>query len=76
MVFFLPRPCVDIKLLLKQNVSDSVCLCCGSQAVLGERGAQGPIWQPGPDKYSRLDRQLQNANSQFIEEQQVQQQVQ
>lgn len=51
-------------------------MCCVSQALLGERGAQGPIWQPGPDKYSRLDQQLQNANSQFIEEQQVQQQVQ
>ncbi|CAG6019422.1 unnamed protein product [Menidia menidia] len=50
-------------------------LCC-VQALLGERGAQGPIWQPGPDKFGRLDRQLQNANSQFIEEQQVQQQVQ
>ncbi|XP_047443392.1 syntaxin-6 [Mugil cephalus] len=46
-----------------------------SQALLGERGAQGPIWQPGPDKYGRLDRQLQNANSQFIEEQHVQQQL-
>ncbi|XP_041647457.1 syntaxin-6 [Cheilinus undulatus] len=45
------------------------------QALLGERGAQGPIWQPGPDKFSRLDKQLQNANSQFIEEQQVQQQL-
>ncbi|XP_068176501.1 syntaxin-6 [Antennarius striatus] len=45
------------------------------QALLGDRDAQGPIWQPGPDKYSRLDRQLQNANSQFIEEQQVQQQL-
>jgi len=45
------------------------------QALLGERGAQGPIWQPGPDKYSRLDNQLQNANSQFIEEQQAQQQL-
>lgn len=45
------------------------------QALLGERGAQGPIWQPGPDKYSRLDRQLQNANSHFIEEQQTQQQL-
>lgn len=45
------------------------------QALLGERGAQGPIWQPGPDKFSGLDRQLQNANSQFIEEQQVQQQL-
>ncbi|XP_037530348.1 syntaxin-6 isoform X3 [Nematolebias whitei] len=31
--------------------------------------------QPGSDKYNRLDRQLQNANSQFIEEQQVQQQL-
>uniref|UniRef100_I3JA42 Syntaxin 6 n=1 Tax=Oreochromis niloticus TaxID=8128 RepID=I3JA42_ORENI len=30
---------------------------------------------PGADKYSRLDHQLQNANSQFIEEQQVQQQL-
>ncbi|XP_072294828.1 syntaxin-6 [Eucyclogobius newberryi] len=45
------------------------------QALLGERGAQGPIWQPGPDKYTRLDRQLQTANSQFIEEQQTQQQL-
>lgn len=45
------------------------------QALLGERGAQGPIWQPGPDKYGGLDRQLQNANSQFIEEQQTQQQL-
>ncbi|KAI3368408.1 hypothetical protein L3Q82_008112 [Scortum barcoo] len=45
------------------------------QALLSEHGAQGPIWQSGPDKYSRLDRQLQNANSQFIEEQQVQQQL-
>lgn len=50
--------------------------CCDLQALLGERGAQGPIWQPGADKYSRLDHQLQNANSQIIEEQQVQQQVQ
>ncbi|CAJ1059506.1 syntaxin-6 [Xyrichtys novacula] len=45
------------------------------QALLGERGAQGPIWQPAPDRFSRLDQQLQNANSQFIEEQQVQQQL-
>lgn len=45
------------------------------QALLGERGVQGPIWQPGPDKYSRLDQQLQNANSNFIEEQQTQQQL-
>ncbi|XP_078100632.1 syntaxin-6 [Sander vitreus] len=45
------------------------------QALLGERGAQAPSWQAGPDKYSRLDRTLQSANSQFIEEQQVQQQL-
>lgn len=45
------------------------------QALLGERGSQGPIWQPGSDRYDRLDHQLQNANSQFIEEQQVQQQL-
>ncbi|XP_034559794.1 syntaxin-6 [Notolabrus celidotus] len=45
------------------------------QVLLGERGAQGPIWQPGPDKFSRLDRQLQTANSQFIDEQQGQQQL-
>ncbi|KAK2835126.1 hypothetical protein Q5P01_015610 [Channa striata] len=45
------------------------------QDSLGEGGAQGPIWQPVPDKYSRLDRQLQNTNSQFIEEQQMQQQL-
>lgn len=43
------------------------------QALLGERGAQGPIWQP--DKYVRLDQQLQKANTQFIEEQQGQQQL-
>lgn len=52
-------------------------LCCHDvQATIGEHASQSPIWQPGPDKYSRLDRQLQNANSQFIGEQQNQQQVQ
>ncbi|XP_075993618.1 syntaxin-6 [Genypterus blacodes] len=45
------------------------------QAPVGERGAHGPIWQPGPDKYTRLDRQLQNANTSFIDEQQTQQQM-
>ncbi|XP_037530347.1 syntaxin-6 isoform X2 [Nematolebias whitei] len=39
------------------------------------KNKQGHVWQPGSDKYNRLDRQLQNANSQFIEEQQVQQQL-
>lgn len=42
---------------------------------MGEGGSRGPIWQPGGDKYTRLDRELQSANSQFIEEQQTQQQV-
>uniref|UniRef100_H2L311 Syntaxin 6 n=1 Tax=Oryzias latipes TaxID=8090 RepID=H2L311_ORYLA len=46
-----------------------------TSALLGERGAQGRIWQPGSDKYRRLDHQLQSANSQFIEEAQVQQQL-
>ncbi|KAM4575432.1 syntaxin-6 isoform 1-T1 [Fundulus diaphanus] len=36
---------------------------------------QGPIWQPGADKYTPLDRQLQSANSQFIGGQQLQQQL-
>uniref|UniRef100_A0A3Q2ZWV2 Syntaxin 6 n=1 Tax=Kryptolebias marmoratus TaxID=37003 RepID=A0A3Q2ZWV2_KRYMA len=43
--------------------------------LFGECSTQTHIWQTGSDKYSRLDRQLQNANSQFIEEQQVQQQL-
>lgn len=42
---------------------------------MGDGGSRGPIWQPGGDKYTRLDRELQSANSQFIEEQQTQQQV-
>ncbi|CAN9500291.1 unnamed protein product [Ophioblennius macclurei] len=40
----------------------------------GDPGSQGPIWQPAP-QYQHLDRQLENANSQFIEEQQAQQQL-
>ncbi|KFV47147.1 Syntaxin-6, partial [Tyto alba] len=43
------------------------------QALLGESGSQS--WGSGPDKYSRLDRELQLANSHFIEEQQAQQQL-
>ncbi|XP_040896803.1 syntaxin-6 [Toxotes jaculatrix] len=45
------------------------------QDLLGDHGAQAPVWHPVPDKYRQLDSQLQNANSQFIEEQQVQQQL-
>ncbi|NXW54283.1 STX6 protein, partial [Eurystomus gularis] len=43
------------------------------QVLLGESGSQS--WSSGPDKYSRLDRELQLANSHFIEEQQAQQQL-
>ncbi|KAK2543275.1 Stx6 [Columba livia] len=43
------------------------------QALLGESGSQS--WSSGPDKYSRLDREFQLANSHFIEEQQAQQQL-
>ncbi|XP_066504309.1 syntaxin-6 [Hoplias malabaricus] len=48
------------------------------QTLLGDGGgSHGPIWQPGGggDRYTRLDRDLQQANSQFIEEQQTQQQL-
>uniref|UniRef100_A0A3B3RBP1 Syntaxin 6 n=1 Tax=Paramormyrops kingsleyae TaxID=1676925 RepID=A0A3B3RBP1_9TELE len=45
------------------------------KTLLGDGNSQGPQWQPGPDKYSRLDRELQTANSQFIEEQHTQQQM-
>ncbi|XP_042560106.1 syntaxin-6-like, partial [Clupea harengus] len=44
------------------------------QTLLGGSGSQGPIWQPGGDKYTPLDQELQSANSHFMEEQQVQQQ--
>ncbi|XP_035189383.1 syntaxin-6 [Oxyura jamaicensis] len=43
------------------------------QALLGDSSSQS--WSSGPDKYSRLDRELQLANSHFIEEQQAQQQL-
>lgn len=43
------------------------------QVLLGESGANG--WSSGTDKYSRLDREMQVANSHFLEEQQAQQQV-
>ncbi|KAG7487823.1 hypothetical protein MATL_G00027550 [Megalops atlanticus] len=45
------------------------------QGLLGDSVSQGSVWQPGADKYSRLDHELQTANSQFIEEQQSQQQL-
>ncbi|NP_001017879.1 syntaxin-6 [Danio rerio] len=45
------------------------------QTLMGEGGSRGPIWQPSGEKYTRLDNELQTANSQFIEEQQTQQQL-
>ncbi|KAJ8279676.1 hypothetical protein COCON_G00067420 [Conger conger] len=45
------------------------------QGLLGDGVSQGMAWQPGADKYTRLDRELQTANSQFMEEQQSQQQL-
>ncbi|KAG7514771.1 syntaxin-6 [Solea senegalensis] len=42
---------------------------------LDRNNKQGPSWRPGADKFIRLDQQLQNANSHFIEEQNVQQQM-
>lgn len=45
------------------------------QTLMGNTGSRGPIWQPSGDKYTRLDNELQSANSQFIEEQQTQQQL-
>lgn len=62
----------DLRTYEKVNVVSTSYLL---QALLGDSGSRGPIWQPGPDKYTRLDRELQTANSQFIEEQQTQQQV-
>ncbi|KAM9761496.1 syntaxin-6 [Menidia menidia] len=73
---FITRTRSTVKDMKDQMSSPAACADGRDrQALLGERGAQGPIWQPGPDKFGRLDRQLQNANSQFIEEQQVQQQL-
>ncbi|TWW58462.1 Syntaxin-6 [Takifugu flavidus] len=47
----------------------------GGRQEKGEHIGQGPVWQHGTDKYSRLDQHLQNANSHFLEEQQAQQQL-
>ncbi|KAF7241298.1 Syntaxin-6 [Varanus komodoensis] len=43
------------------------------QVLLGESGTHS--WSSGADKYVRLDRELQSANSHFIEDQHVQQQL-
>ncbi|XP_030647600.1 syntaxin-6 [Chanos chanos] len=62
---------------MKEQMSNQMVLNMSEkknrQALLADGGSQGPIWQPGGDKYTRLDQELQTANSQFIEEQQTQQ---
>ncbi|XP_070687684.1 syntaxin-6 [Pempheris klunzingeri] len=60
---------------MKEQMSSPAAASMDRKNKQAPLSAQGPIWQPGPDKYSRLDRQLQSANSQFIEEQQAQQQL-
>ncbi|XP_005816492.1 syntaxin-6 [Xiphophorus maculatus] len=45
----------------------------GKQVLLG--GARDPIWQPGSDRFGPPDRRPQSANSEFIGEQQTQQQL-
>lgn len=45
------------------------------QTLMGDGGSRGPIWQPSSDKYTRLDNDLQSANTQFIDDQQNQQQL-
>ncbi|KAK6320564.1 hypothetical protein J4Q44_G00096710 [Coregonus suidteri] len=64
---------------MKDHMSSPTALAMSDkknrQALLGDSGSQGPIWQPGPDKYTRLDQELRTANSLFIDEQQTQQQL-
>uniref|UniRef100_A0AAZ3QU35 t-SNARE coiled-coil homology domain-containing protein n=1 Tax=Oncorhynchus tshawytscha TaxID=74940 RepID=A0AAZ3QU35_ONCTS len=64
---------------MKDHMSSPTALAMSDkknrQALLGNSGSQGPIWQPGPDKYTRLDQELRTANSMFIDEQQTQQQL-
>lgn len=59
---------------MKETMNSSTCGTekNNRQVLLGD---QGPTWPPAATKFSRLDQELQNANSQFIEEQQSQQQL-
>ncbi|XP_055364648.1 syntaxin-6 isoform X2 [Betta splendens] len=74
---FITKTRQSVKEMKEQMSSPTAASVDGNnkQTLLSEHVRQAAVWQPGPDKYSRLDHQLQNANSQFIEEQQVQQQV-
>lgn len=60
---------------MKEQLSSPAAASVDRTKTQAESGARGPMWLPGPDKYIRLDQQLQNANAQFIEGQQVQQQL-
>ncbi|KAM4629009.1 syntaxin-6 [Polymixia lowei] len=70
---------------MKDHMSGPVAVAISDkknrQVLLGDSGPQGSIWQPGTgsgsgsNKYTRLDQELQTANSHFIEEQQTQQQL-
>ncbi|EMP34479.1 Syntaxin-6 [Chelonia mydas] len=69
--------CSSTSLLSKEQRETCERSCVGankrSKALLGESGGQS--WSSGSDKYGGLDRELQLANSHFIEEQQAQQQL-
>ncbi|XP_051980416.1 syntaxin-6 isoform X2 [Xyrauchen texanus] len=70
----------DMKELMASPMAISVSERKNRQTLIGDVGSHGPIWQPvaqsgSGDKYTRLDKELHSANSQFIEEQQTQQQV-
>lgn len=62
---------------MKDHMTSSTVLTekKGRQTLMGDGGSRGPIWQPGGDKYAQVDKELQSANSQFIESQQSQQQL-
>uniref|UniRef100_A0A8B9M2E9 Syntaxin 6 n=1 Tax=Accipiter nisus TaxID=211598 RepID=A0A8B9M2E9_9AVES len=65
--------CLEMKDQMSNSSMQALAERKNRQALLGESGSQS--WSSGPDKYSRLDRELQLANSHFIEEQQAQQQL-
>ncbi|XP_051977272.1 syntaxin-6-like [Xyrauchen texanus] len=65
----------DMKELMASPMSISVSERKNRQTLIEGGGSRGPIQQPSGDKYTRLDRELQSANSQFIGEQQTQQQL-
>ncbi|XP_029905658.1 syntaxin-6 [Myripristis murdjan] len=63
-----------VKEMKEQMSSPTAAAGTEQRGRQGGRGSQAP-WQPAADKLGGLERQLQTANSQFIEEQQTQQQL-